>query len=119
MKTKNIGNPNLRDLCFQPIELGIYKILGIHVRDLDANFRKTAYASVIAKNPKGLWDKQSIHLIELKHCYNRLSKGPNKTQYEDLPGLFLEIAHISPALKIADFDIVTWGLYRIDPDQQY
>lgn len=107
------ANIDLRGLMFQPIALNTYKVLAIEVeKELDAKGRKFAIAVVITKNSKKQWDKETMHIIELKHCYNRLSTGPNHTRYEDLPGLVLEIFQISPGAKITDLDVVTWTLHN-------
>jgi hypothetical protein len=57
-----------------------------------------------------------LHQIGLKHCYNKYSKGPKTTAYDDLIGKVLTITEIVKP-SFGDLDIVTWALvsYKTTP----
>jgi len=108
MQTANNSNENPRGLALQSLKITSYQILSVEVvKDQTPRF---AVATVITTNSQGQWDDSTIHLIELKHCYNKYSKGPKQTQYENLPGLILTVSHIAPPIY-GNLDTITWSLF--------
>lgn len=114
METQTTINSSPGGIEIEPLRITQYKILTIQVaQELDHHFRRMAIATVVNKNSDGIWDGNTIHDLELKHCYNRASKGPNKTPYKELPGLIIDVLEIEGA-AFGDLNIVTWTLLPND-----
>jgi hypothetical protein len=97
-----------RGLSSRTLKTKTYKILSVSVAtELDSLLRRFAKATVITKNSDGEWDENSTHLIDLKHCYNKASRGPNHTPYHLLPGKVILIADIQEP-QYGDLYIVRW-----------
>lgn len=107
-------NSSPRGLEIEPLKITQYKVIAINIaNDLDQQFRRTAIATVVEKNKYDCWDGNSMHHIELKHCYNKASKGPNKTPYNELITQIIDIIEIQSA-SYGDLDIVKWQLLECD-----
>ena len=96
------------ELITKNLQTKAYKILDIKIsKELDSQLRRFAKAAVITKNSTGEWDEKSTHLIDLKHCYNKASRGPNHTPYHLLPGKIIRITEIHEP-QYGDLNIVRW-----------
>jgi len=101
-------------LPLEPVRNGFYKIVTVTIsKELDLLFRKLAIATVVTKSGFDLWDGNTMHNIELKHCYNWASQGPNITPYTELVGKIINIINIQRA-NHGDLDIVKWELLPSD-----
>lgn len=110
MKTEKNLISSPRGLQIEPLRETQYNIFSVTIaKELDEYNRRLAIATVVVKDKAGIWDGNTMHHIELKHCYSWASKGPYYTPYEELTSKILTISSIEER-NFSDCHKVVWYL---------
>lgn len=98
----------MNDLKLKSLAVTSYLIHDVTVNNNEKGPR-FAIATVSLLNASKQPITDSIHQIELKHCYSRYSKGPKTTAFSKLTNQILIVKQIVKP-SFSDLDIITWSL---------